>query len=218
MTNVNVVDQYFESFLNSFGVVDEVTEVSSEYLKEYEGKLPPSIIKYWESVGFASVGKGAFWLVDPEEYEGVLDIWLTDTPFAEIRDDLYVIARNAFGTLYVWRKGRGDFIILDALAGAVLVYADADRPPVSGEEEDLVMKRFFAYMEQDEVDVEDEDDEPMFDRALKKLGPVGQDEMYGYSHMPMLGGAERVENLTIVKTKVYHDIVVQMGSLEMIRI
>lgn len=217
MGNMPNIDKYFDSFLRNFGDVEKrAGQVDS--LGRYRDLLPPAIFQYWDAVGFASFGKGVLWLVDPRAYEGILDLWLTDTPFETIRDELSVFARNAFGSLYVWRKGRGYFIQIDALANAILYFSDEDRPELSAEDEELEMKRFFAYTEKEDVDSDDQDEEPMFDRALSRLGPLGPDDMYGYKHMPMLGGSDSVENLDVVKTQVYHDIAVQMGDVDIVQI
>jgi hypothetical protein len=39
--------------------------------------------------------------VNPDDYDDVLTEWITGTPLAKL-DNFHVIARTAFGNLYLW--------------------------------------------------------------------------------------------------------------------
>lgn len=60
----------------------------------------PLLLSIWRDEGWAGYGNGRFWLVNPDEYEHIKDAWLEETPLANL-DTFHVIARSAFGDLYL---------------------------------------------------------------------------------------------------------------------
>ncbi|MCY1545520.1 GAD-like domain protein [compost metagenome] len=65
------------------------------------------MLQIWQEEGWASYGNGRIWTVNPEDYEHIKDAWLSDTPLASI-DNFHVVARSAFGDLYLSGEKRGE--------------------------------------------------------------------------------------------------------------
>ncbi len=65
----------------------------------------------------------------------------------------------------------------------------------SKEELEMEGALFLSCKTTEREDEKGEDDKPYFDRALAKLGPLTQDEMYGFVPAWCLGGDNRLENL-----------------------
>ena len=65
--------------------------------ERYRGKLPNLLLDYWAEHGWCGYGDGIFWLVNPQEYEGVVSSWIEGTTFEE-RDTYHLIARVLSGT------------------------------------------------------------------------------------------------------------------------
>jgi hypothetical protein len=115
----------------------------------------------------------------------------------------HVIARSAFGTLYLWGEQTGDTLRIFAPASCGFSSAadnDVDR--------DFQMRVFFGSLWRDTNDVEG-----LFAPALKQLGRLAHDEMYGFVPALALGGAPTLANLKKVKAVEHLVILAQIEPL-----
>jgi hypothetical protein len=208
-------DEDFDGFMEDFGEAFENTLIGIEVIEAYRDKLPEQLFAYWRELGSCGFGEGRFWMTDPAEYDEMLNDWLEGTVF-EDRNDLSVIARTAFGVLYVWAKGKGNVMKIYPMTGAINYFKEADANDLSIEDENKKMRYFWGFLDLGEGDYEDENDKPLFDRAFKKFGRLHADEMYGFSHSPAMGGKENFDNLDRVKLGVYHDIARQLGGVQVV--
>jgi hypothetical protein len=204
-------DEDFDGFLEDFGEPIHQEPIPESVIDAYRHKLPEQLFVYWRALGACGFGDGLLWMTNPDEYQDLLDSWLEGTPF-ENREDLSVIARTAFGELYVWARSRGTTFIVDPSSALVSHFPREDGSPLSDDQENQKMRYFWGFKNADLIGAKDASDKPLFARALKKLGPLKSDEMYGYTLRPSLGGKEALSNLEIVKLHVYHDIAQQMDE------
>ena len=102
------MDEVFSIFLETFGGPVDRQEVPASSIERYRGKLPSQLLEYWGEHGWCGYGDGIFWIVNPQEYEGVVASWIEGTKF-EQRDTYHLIARSAFGDLYLWGEKNGVF-------------------------------------------------------------------------------------------------------------
>jgi hypothetical protein len=202
-------DEDFDGFLEDFGEPNNQEPIPDSVIEAYRHKLPEQLFVYWRALGACGFGDGLLWMTNPDEYQDLLDSWLEGTPF-ESRTDLSVIARTAFGSLFVWGSRKGEVFAIHPSAALVSHFPRDDSNSLSSEEEDKKMRYFWGFKSLQGVDDADASDKPLFARALKKLGPLKSDEMYGYKQRLSLGGKESLANLEIVKLHVYHDIAQQM--------
>lgn len=210
-------DKYFNEFLREFGEPHDCTPIPESVIDAYRDRLPEQLVVYWRTFGACGFHNGLFWIVNPDEYQDLLDSWLEGTSF-EQRTDLTVIGRTAFGRLYVWAKRKGHVISIDPGVNLLSYDKEDDENALDDTAEDKKMRYYFGNKSPGDFDDPDEHDEPLFARALKKLGPVKNDEMYGYSHRLAMGGKALLSNLEIVKLHVYHDIAQQMEPLQYTRV
>lgn len=198
------MDDNFASFLKDFGPAIERRHVPTSSIERYRGKLPDQLLAYWENYGWCGYANGMFWTVNPQDYEPVLDAWIGDTDFMG-HDAYHIIARSAFGDLYFWGEKTGNSLRIFAPGSfctsrkSILV---ADK---------MGMQVFFGSRY-----VEDNDFEDMFAPALKKLGRLKHDEMYGFVPALALGSAGTLENLQKVKAVEHLVILSQLEALEVI--
>ncbi|WP_416885664.1 GAD-like domain-containing protein, partial [Marinospirillum sp.] len=103
------MNRFEEDFLDyaGFGPAMQSKVVPADKIARFRGKLPDKLLEYWQTYGWCGYAKGLFWTVDPDEWEPALEAWIGDTPFME-QDEYYVIARSAFGELYLWGRESGD--------------------------------------------------------------------------------------------------------------
>ena len=107
-----------------------------------------------------------------------------------------MVARNAFGELYLWESKKGGTLDIKSFSNMIFFSADADRENYTKEEENFKMVSFLGTKNPKYLNEEDASGKPLFERALKKLGKLEPDEMYGYKLSHFLGGKESITNLT----------------------
>ncbi|QNX86293.1 GAD-like domain-containing protein [Acinetobacter seifertii] len=186
-----MMDENFEIFYHDegFGPPIFVEPVSEETLKKYQGKLPNQLLEYWKVYGFSGWGNGLFWLVNPEDYQDVLDAWLEHIELPP-HEEYFVIARTAFGDLSVWGTIHGRCFTISATTSQIFPKMEK----MEQGEEDLLIKIFFSSKDKDSLDINDYKNKPLFDRAVKKYGELSKNEMFGFEPALILGGEAKLEN------------------------
>ena len=186
-------DENFTVFVEEFGEATHRVEVPQSSLEKYRGKLPDQLLGYWREEGWCSYADGLVWTVNPDDYEDLVDEWLEGTPLKQI-DRYHIIARSAFGDLYACgERGGRNLTIVCALRGISAVQKELR--PKNKEALDRSIQAFFGARETADCDLKDQNRKPLFSRALKKLGPLTPDEMYGFEPPIVAGGPLLLENL-----------------------
>ena len=73
--------------------------------EKYKDRAPTELLEEWElSQGFCSYGNGLFWMVNPDDFTGVLEEWLIDPGTS------FVFGRTAFGDLLIWNGERVQYL------------------------------------------------------------------------------------------------------------
>lgn len=206
------MDPFMENFLGfkEFGPSINRRDVPPDKIEKFRGKLPDKLLEYWQEYGWCGYGEGLLWTVDPDEWEGVLDDWIGDTPFME-KDAYYVIARSAFGKLVLWGTNTGQSLRVVTPYG--WVYPSFD-PDFKEDGPDLSVQLFFSSASRPTFDMTDTEDKPLFERALAKLGPLDHDTMYGFSPALALGGEPKLERLQKLDAHVHLNILSQVTELQ----
>jgi hypothetical protein len=203
------MDEFMKDFLefNGFGPPMARRDVPPDKIKKFRGKLPNKLLEYWQEYGWCGYGKGLFWTVDPDEWEDELDAWIGDTDFVE-RDAYYVIARSAFGKLILWGEKTGQSLKVITPYGWIFPAFDEKEFRERGQDRSIQL--FFCVTSKESCDETDINEKPLFERALKKLGPLDHDTMYGFVPALALGGEPRLENLQKLDAHVHLDILSQV--------
>jgi len=202
-------DELFDFFLEEFGEPYAVQKADERVMKVYKEKLPEQLFTYWRGVGWCGFGEGRMWMVNPSWYEEILSQRLKGTQL-ENRKDLSVIARDAFGKLYIWAKGKGHLLDIDPNLNTIAFYSDIDKRNLTKEEENRKMHIFWTVQSPEDIELYDEQRKPMFEKVFAKLGKLQADEMYGWKHHIAIGGERSVENMDKQNIFVFHDIANQL--------
>jgi hypothetical protein len=188
------MDENFEYFLEKMGPAFDSQRVPPSSFEHYRGKLPNQLLAYWQEHGWSGYADGLFWTVDPHAYEPALEAWIGDTPFME-QDAYYVIARSAFGDLYLWGQKTGVTLEICSL-GSFATPRFRTKAPLEKH-----IQMFFGSTGRKENDFGD-----YFAPALKKLGRLKSDEMYGFVPAIAAGGSsdfDKLQKLKIVEHLVF---------------
>ena len=195
-------------FIDEFGEATHRVEVPVASIEKWRGKLPDQLLTYWQEEGWCGYANGLFWTVDPDDYEDIVDEWLEDSPLEQL-DAFHVIARTAFGDLYLWGEKTG--ASTDVSCSIHVITALSKDLKRKLKDPDFYARTFFSNKSPDHCDLNDESGLPLFARALKKLGPLAPDEMYGFEPAIVLGGKMQLENLAKLKLDVHLTILRQLA-------
>ena len=187
-----MMDENFEIFYQDEGFGPSIfsEKVSEETIKKYQGKLPNQLLEYWKAYGFSGWGNGLFWLVNPEDYQDVLDAWLEHVELPP-HEEYFVIARTAFGDLNVWGTIHGQCFTISPLMNQIFPSMEV----MEKDEGDLLIRIFMSSKEKRFIDIKDYKNKPLFDRAVKKYGELNKNEMLGFEPALILGGEAKLENV-----------------------
>ncbi|MEB6666199.1 DUF1851 domain-containing protein [Acinetobacter vivianii] len=187
-----IMDENFEIFYHDegFGPPVCVEPVSEETLNKYQGKLPNQLLEYWRAFGFSGWGNGLFWLVNPEDYQDVLDAWLEHVEL-QPHEEYFVIGRSAFGELSVWGTIHGQCLTISTAMNQIFPSMEI----MEEDEGDLLIRVFISSKEKRFLDQKDYKNKPLFDRAVKKYGVLKPNEMFGFEPALILGGEAKLENV-----------------------
>jgi hypothetical protein len=202
-------DEDFEYFISKFGEATKRVAVPASTIDKWRGKLPDQLLKYWQDEGWCEYASGLFCTVDPDEYEDLVDEWLKDIKLEQL-DAFHVIARSAFGDLYVCGEKTGRSVTI-ACAVNMISAIPKELEAKTSADLDLSIRSFFAFSKRSRFDMQDENGHLLFERALAKLGPLGPDEIYGFEPALVLGGKAQLENLVKVKMDVHLTILRQLA-------
>lgn len=204
-----MIDEDFELFIQEFGEATQRTAVPETSFLRWSGKLPDQLLKYWRDEGWCSYADGLFWTVNPDDYEDLVGEWLKGT-FLEQIDDFQVIARSAFGELFLWgQRTGGSVTILCATHSIVCLSVNLKRRM---DDPDFYLRTFFSNKSIDRCDLDDESGLHLFERAVARLGTLASDEVYGFEPAIVLGGKMRLESLAKLKLDVHLTILRQLAA------
>ncbi len=209
------LDEAFESFLDDFynyegfGPAIKSAQPNQQVIDKYHRKLPDRLLEYWQEYGFCGWGEGIFWTVNPDDYEDILQTWLEGTPLID-QDQYYVIGRSAFGKLFVWGEKSGQSIKIISPYG--MIFPTDESEDLKNDGADKTLDYYYMNRDKEEMDIDDPEDNPLFKRALEKLGPLEADEMYGFVPALALGGTPKLENLQIVKATEHLAFLADLGE------
>jgi hypothetical protein len=184
------MEEYYECLLEELGPAMKSRKVSLFSLEAYAGTLPQQLLNQWHAYGWCGYGEGIFWTVNPVDYEVTMRSWLLESGIPD-PDTYHVIARGAFGDIYMWQQGTGSWLTVSAVYAR---YTQTTRH-IPTERFDDEIKIFFASFDHASNDFED-----LFEKALTVLGPLEPDEMYGFVPAIALGGPADLKHMQKVKT------------------
>ncbi|MFA7894688.1 GAD-like domain-containing protein [Pseudomonas putida] len=190
-------DLDFIEFIECFGEATEKMQIPEASFIKWENILPPTLIQYWQNEGWAGYANGLFWIVNPEDYEHIKDAWLKDTPLESL-DKFHVIARSAFGNLYLCGENTGHSASIICNHNEILALRSRLKPKKLTAQS-ITIQSLFGTSEPGDYDNTDSNGKPLFKRALKKYGPLAPDEVYGFEHALVAGGQPTLENLCKLK-------------------
>ncbi|MBI6815131.1 GAD-like domain-containing protein [Pseudomonas syringae] len=198
------MDRVFARFLEKVGDPIDRQEVPAASIERYKGKLPSLLLEYWAEHGWCGYGDGMFWIVNPQEYEGVVASWLEGTELEKL-DTYHLVARSAFGDLYFWGEKTGASLNITSILSKYVVFNSTLGPEFMGKQ----LQNFLLTR-----NIDDDDFDDLFQPAKRKLGTLRGDEMYGFVPALMLGGPSSLDHLEKLKAVEHLMLLSQLAELQ----
>lgn len=160
-----------------------VEKVPEEVIEKYRTKVPEQMIEFWETYGFGTFQQGYLKSINPDEWVDVLQ----------------EVSKHKKGGIPLFITGMGGLVIWDGKSIYDFKIWKDDFDNISSG-----MKYFFRDLYADENwDMEENFKWQPYIEALEKYGSIAYDECFGYTPLLVLGGPEKVENLSKVKVREY---------------
>jgi len=202
-------DEDFTIFIEEFGEATHRVSAPIEAIKKWRGKLPDKLLEYWLDEGWCGYANGLFWIVNPQDYEDIADEWLENTGLEQI-DDFHVIARTAFGDLYLCGECTGVNMLISCPINSIFALPK-DLKRKSKENQDWSVRSFLG-LSAEGCDLKDEHGALLFDRAVAQLGTLNSGEMYGFEPAIVLGGKMLLKSLKKINLDVHLTILRQLAQ------
>lgn len=207
------MDEHFQSFLKSVGGPSRCRPVPQRIVDQYIGRLPDTLLEYWGEFGWCAFGEGRLWLTNPADFDAIVASWLNSlSEWTRGGDeDYHVIARTAFGELFLWGEKSGNHVRIVPQTHLVYV-GPSKREKVREGKGDILIKAFFGTKTRAGLDMQDEGEEPLFDRAYKKLGALDEEQMYALSIPSALTGRIGIDLLEKVDLLVHFELLRELQA------
>ena len=207
------IQEHLDYFKIKFSKIEIGKKPSPEFIAQYNHTYPEYLFYLWDKLGFAAFENGGFWLVNPVDYEDILELCLKDTDFPEY-DDFYVIGRTAFGELHTIGKNTRSKLTIDIVN--LRIYPSI-RDTQKVEDEDHLrafLSTIVTQAKNEDIDIYDQNEKLLFDRCLTNLGELKDNEIYAYEPPAVLGGKQLIENMKKVDLFQYIPFVAQLDKFQ----
>lgn len=202
----------FEDFVKDFGPPEHAQPLTKERSVELRRHLPHSLVDFWNVYGIGgTIADGLFQFCDPKEYRVILALLFKDDKDFN-HEDCHVFGYTAFGALLVWSERHAICEVdLRDLTMSVSEFGEEITNP------DLTIGIALESIDDDSYDLEDDNDEkPLFKRAIKKLGKLQPGEVYGFKLASVFGGSETLEKVEKYPAFEHFSILAQADDLKFV--
>ena len=184
----------FTKFIETYGGLDKTGDILSTDLDGMGNLLPAELVELLQQ-GQGNYMKGFLWIVNPQAFKEIVD-----EIYIPLSNPAICFARDAFGSLYIWEDNS-------------VIYVD-----IIYSKQEVVGRKISVFFDLKMTDSHFLSKKTAYDKFLeakKLLGPVDEDECYGYFPLLGMGGADKIDNLKKVKFREYVSIVAQaLGQIQ----
>lgn len=196
------MSRYTDNFRETWGPPMYSVPVGEDRFERFGGVVPDLLLEFWREFGFSGFGDGLLWICDPVAWQPAVDAWTRDLNLDFGSDQWLAVSRTAFGEMELWGKRTGMSLTITPYSGWVQAKDRSDRMD-SPRRRDIQVYAALAGPDKESLDVYGDDDQPLFDAVLARVGPVGPDTMYGFVPVPALGGSLRADRVEIFDAEVH---------------
>lgn len=147
-------------------------------IEKYQAIFPKNIIQIWQIEGFCQFMHGLYYFTNPDDWQAVVDAWLKDTDFEKM-GRFYAITRTGFGVLKVYNPETGTGIEIDIIKNII---SGSIKNKITEREREITIGTYLTSGDPERSDFFiGESEDLIFKSAVKKLGPLGQYDMFAFN-------------------------------------
>ena len=169
----------YDAFLREFIASSTGEIVPEETLAAWEGVLPDLLLDLWRRDGFARYRSDRLALIDPGRYADITAAFLDGHPLLD-RDPFHAYAVTAFGQILICGVSTAIHISVDPHSGQVSTDAAAPLPR-NAAARNLELECLLEALDGPYLDVADDHEQPLYQCAYERLGPLASNEIYSFS-------------------------------------
>jgi hypothetical protein len=210
-----MINEDFEYYFEKYGMPESEIPVTSTDIANLSVDMPPLYSTLLERHGTFTQRSGMFKFIRTDSLSPISKmLFAGDRDFGDEKAQIFCF--SVFGALYFWHPAHG-LGFVDLVKGEVTCYnlTSGEKRP-SGE---LFFGPFDVpfSMENESYDLFDDQDKPLFKRALKKLGPAQLMECYGFVPALAFGGDAILENLKKLSAPEHFAILAQATEFSLVK-
>ena len=127
-----------------------------------------------------------------------------------------MIARSGFGDLFVWNSELGDEYKIIGMWGWIFKSDPNFSDWIRDGRADEVIDIFISINEYEELDTQDNDGNPLFQRCVELWGPLAENEMFTFAPYPFISNSKTLDAIRKADLFINFDIVRQMIEPEIL--
>ena len=171
-------DEFFEGIIESLHEPTEQYLPNSLTLEKYQSILPKNIIDIWQSEGFCQFMHGLYYITNPDDWQPVVDAWLKGTDFEKM-GRFYAITRTGFGTLNVYHAETSTTLSIQTIKNII---SGSINNRSTNRQKEISIGILISNCDKAYLDFFiGESEELIFKPALKKLGALGEYDMFSFN-------------------------------------
>ncbi len=210
------MNEDFGYLLSKFGKPADPVFLTDEEIASCRGRLPESLLEFWQQVGLGTWGNGLFQFCRPADYSSIVEAVFRGDPEIDA-SDCSVIGYEAFCQLHIWHRTLGSMKV-------DLLFAEVDADFTVDAKQREIQKKLgpekLVGISLNGViqygDIKDEDGNLMFERAVRALGAPQRDECFGFVPAIGLGGARRLEYLRRIRAPEHFAILAGLNRFRLV--
>ncbi|WP_234732360.1 GAD-like domain-containing protein [Acidocella facilis] len=186
--------------------------VPIEVREAYRGRIPESLLDFWEEYGAGLWLDGRFQLVRPDRYQSLVDMILKGDPDFPAESSV-LIGYGAFGKLLIWNN-KNYTLKIDLVNKTAYTRHVSPKHPILGPERSLPSD--LSNVDGLSYDLHEHGTgKPLFHRALKKCGKLSYGECYGFFPAVGLGGLGVLDEVRKVRAAEHFAIIAQLEPIQL---
>ena len=200
----------FTALIGRYGPPVKAVPMAPGDLDVLAGRLPPELLAFWREYGLGMWLNGKFQFCRPADYADLVDQIFEDDPDL-LPSNTHMVGFSAFGELLLWNEQHKRVLVdLVWLTARVRAF-DARKPdapagfPIATPLSRLGYEGSFDVFEQTDAA------EPLFARALARLGPPDLGQCYGFVPMLALGGSAKLDRIERLDASVHFSLLAGAG-------
>lgn len=207
-----MISENFEYLFKQHGAPEKISALSDEEMASLPTPFPAFIRDFYAEYGRCTLRGGLLQVCHPVDLRGVLAlIFGADPDFNH--NEFHAFAYSAFGAIHFWSETKGGGEV-ELQTGEVTC-----RGVTKSLKADARIENHFYVpfsLSNDSLDILDINENPLFRRAVKKLGPLEIGECYGFFPALALGGSPELDYLKRVRAAEHFAIVAQTMEFNLI--